>query len=336
MTMVFCRGCGKEIHESAPACPHCGAPNAVATATGSVGLPDGVKGWSWGAFLLNWIWAIGNKTWVGLLCLVPVVGVVMAFVLGFKGREWAWKNARWDSLEHFNRVQRLWSIWALILTLGVGGVGLLAAIALPAYQDYTTRAKSSEVLLSMSGVKVALTERIKNAPNGGVLTADEVLQIKGSAGSSKYVNGVDFYAMAGYADIISTVSVNSTEGHVYLYTRDAGQSWVCGSTDYPVKHLPTSCRDTGGVDRPAPPVVQAKPNFGLWSHEFAVAVNNNCIESESKTNPEGASAFCECLTNLLADVIPQSVIQESPRSPETESAIGKAQEICVNKLAISE
>lgn len=24
--MVFCRGCGKEIHESAPSCPHCGAP----------------------------------------------------------------------------------------------------------------------------------------------------------------------------------------------------------------------------------------------------------------------------------------------------------------------
>ena len=26
MAMIFCRGCGKEIHESAPACPHCGAP----------------------------------------------------------------------------------------------------------------------------------------------------------------------------------------------------------------------------------------------------------------------------------------------------------------------
>ncbi|MCX7663115.1 MAG: NINE protein [Tepidimonas fonticaldi] len=26
MAMVFCRGCGKEIHETAPTCPHCGAP----------------------------------------------------------------------------------------------------------------------------------------------------------------------------------------------------------------------------------------------------------------------------------------------------------------------
>lgn len=29
MTMAFCRGCGKEIHESAPLCPQCGAPQAV-------------------------------------------------------------------------------------------------------------------------------------------------------------------------------------------------------------------------------------------------------------------------------------------------------------------
>lgn len=41
----------------------------------------------------------------------------MAIVLGFKGREWAWKNKHWDSLEHFNRVQRRWSLWGIILTL---------------------------------------------------------------------------------------------------------------------------------------------------------------------------------------------------------------------------
>lgn len=33
MGMVFCRGCGKEIHETAPACPHCGAPQHVASAS---------------------------------------------------------------------------------------------------------------------------------------------------------------------------------------------------------------------------------------------------------------------------------------------------------------
>ena len=45
-------------------------------------LPPGVKGWSWGAFLLNWIWAIGNRTWIGLLAFLPYVGFIMSIILG--------------------------------------------------------------------------------------------------------------------------------------------------------------------------------------------------------------------------------------------------------------
>ena len=73
-------------------------------------IPPEIKGWNWGAFLLNFIWAIGNRTWIGLLSLAPYVGIVMAIVLGFKGNEWAWKNKRWKSIDHFKRVQRIWSI----------------------------------------------------------------------------------------------------------------------------------------------------------------------------------------------------------------------------------
>lgn len=102
--------------------------------------PPGVKGWSWGAFLLNWIWALFNKTWIGLLCLVPYIGWIMSIYLGIKGRELAWQNKRWDDLDHFNRVQRKWSVWALVLVLGVAGIGILAAISIPAYQQYVQRA----------------------------------------------------------------------------------------------------------------------------------------------------------------------------------------------------
>ncbi|MCB2070724.1 MAG: hypothetical protein KDF67_14455, partial [Ottowia sp.] len=63
-------------------------------------------GWSWGAFLWNWIWAIGNQTWIGLLALVPLIGLFVAIYLGIRGRELAWQNRRWDSVEHFQRVQR--------------------------------------------------------------------------------------------------------------------------------------------------------------------------------------------------------------------------------------
>ena len=40
MAMVHCRGCGKEIHESAPTCPHCGAPQSVTSAGVRSNVPD--------------------------------------------------------------------------------------------------------------------------------------------------------------------------------------------------------------------------------------------------------------------------------------------------------
>lgn len=141
--MVYCRGCGKEIHESAVTCPHCGAPqriNKISKSAMSDTIPEGVKGWSWGAFLLNFIWAIGNKTWIGLLAFIPFLGWIMAFVLGFKGREWAWKNKEWDSVEHFNRVQKKWSYWGVVILIIELVVGIAAAVAIPAYQDYQHRA----------------------------------------------------------------------------------------------------------------------------------------------------------------------------------------------------
>jgi len=48
--------------------------------------------------------------------------------LGFKGREWAWQNKRWENVEHFNHVQKLWSIWALVLFILGISLGIIAAM----------------------------------------------------------------------------------------------------------------------------------------------------------------------------------------------------------------
>jgi hypothetical protein len=85
-------------------------PNAV---------PAEIKRWNWGAFLLNWIWGVGNNTFIALLTLVPLVGLIMPFVLGAKGGVWAWRNGRWDSLAHFKRVQRLWAIWGAVVWISM-------------------------------------------------------------------------------------------------------------------------------------------------------------------------------------------------------------------------
>jgi Cytochrome oxidase complex assembly protein 1 len=81
-------------------------------------IPAEIDRWNWGAFLLNWIWGIGNNTFIALLTFVPFVGLVMPFVLGAKGSRWAWRNGRWDSVAHFKRVQRLWAIWGAVIWLG--------------------------------------------------------------------------------------------------------------------------------------------------------------------------------------------------------------------------
>lgn len=102
--------------------------------------PEGIKGWSWGALFLNWIWGGFNKTYIGFFALIPYIGFIVAIYLGIKGRELAWKNKRWESVEHFNRVQRKWSIWGVCLLLLPVLIGILAAIAIPAYHDYAMRA----------------------------------------------------------------------------------------------------------------------------------------------------------------------------------------------------
>lgn len=104
--------------------------------------PEGVKGWSWGAFCLNWIWACFNKSYIGLLAFIPYIGFFVAIYLGIKGREMAWRNKRWGNIEHFNRVQKRWSVWGLALML-IPLIGILAAIALPAYQDYVAAAAAA-------------------------------------------------------------------------------------------------------------------------------------------------------------------------------------------------
>ena len=78
-------------------------------------VPPELKGWNWGAFLLNWIWGIGNSTYIAFLMFVPLVNIVMFFVLGAKGNEWAWRNRTWRDIEHFKQTQRKWRNAGLIL-----------------------------------------------------------------------------------------------------------------------------------------------------------------------------------------------------------------------------
>lgn len=76
-------------------------------------VPQGIKGWNWGAFLLTLIWGAYHNVWWALLMFIPYVGIIVPIVFGVKGNEWAWQKKRWNSIEHFKRTQRKWAWWGL-------------------------------------------------------------------------------------------------------------------------------------------------------------------------------------------------------------------------------
>jgi hypothetical protein len=80
-------------------------------------VPPEICRWNWGAFLLNWVWGIGNSTYIALLMFVPLVNFAMLFVLGSKGSEWAWRNRVWRDVEHFKAVQKKWAWVGLIVVV---------------------------------------------------------------------------------------------------------------------------------------------------------------------------------------------------------------------------
>ncbi|HEY9653467.1 MAG TPA: serine/threonine-protein kinase [Coleofasciculaceae cyanobacterium] len=87
----------------------------------SVKVPEEIQGWNWGAFFLPGFWCLPNQVWIGLiswtdlsLITLPLTfGMswpIMAFILGFKGNEWAWKSRRWKSIKEFKHHQRVWAV----------------------------------------------------------------------------------------------------------------------------------------------------------------------------------------------------------------------------------
>ena len=132
--MPFCPKCGKEGSEDIKFCPQCGQNLKVEVTSDntsgqgeSAAVPEEVKGWSWGGFILTWIWGVCNGVLISLLCLIPVFGIVWAFVLGAKGKEWSWRYKKWDSVEHFKNTQRPWDIAGIVL-FAIAMVALIAVI----------------------------------------------------------------------------------------------------------------------------------------------------------------------------------------------------------------
>ena len=107
--------------------------------------PQPVRGWSWGAFMFNLPFGFGNKAYLTLLTLVPLLNIVWIFVCGAKGHEWAQNSGVYNTVEEFNAAMNSWDragkvmffialgFLALYLILVIAGVAAFGSLASSLY-----------------------------------------------------------------------------------------------------------------------------------------------------------------------------------------------------------
>jgi type IV pilus assembly protein PilA len=154
------------------------------------------------------------------------------------------------------------------LMIVVAIIGILAAVALPAYQDYTRKARLSEAILAASACRTTVTEVVQSTASGSTLPSFWGCEINAtSGGQTKFVSAVAVSGGAATGGLI-TVTIRgiggaAVDGGVISLapcTQTTGATctqpaagatiggWRCGNTGdgttVPVSLLPGSCRGT--------------------------------------------------------------------------------------------
>lgn len=135
-------------------------------------------------------------------------------------------------------VQKGFTLIELMIVVAI--IGILAAVALPAYQDYTTRAKVSEVILMAAPAKLAVAETSSSFGDLASVTSSNTGYT--FPGATKYVSGVSIAATGGAVTVTS--SVPGAGGTIILTPTDKGSGqlqWKC-TTTITEKFVPAECR----------------------------------------------------------------------------------------------